>query len=105
MTDPVTPLGGAGPVASTQLMDFYCRRSISSGDQAGETRAHQPPVPSTGQAWTVRARGGLAAARWTVLTSTAVSAWSRELASLAISSALSLPSVPEYDWNAIEGYS
>ena len=45
LPDPVPPLGGAGPVASSQLVNVHRGCSISPGDGRQEARTHQLTVP------------------------------------------------------------
>ena len=45
LPDPVSPLGGDGPVAGSQLVDVDRGLPVSSGDGRGEARAHKQAVP------------------------------------------------------------
>ena len=45
LPNPVTPLGGAGPVAGSELVDEHRGRPVPSDDGGGQPRAHELPVP------------------------------------------------------------
>ena len=97
LPDPVSPLGRDGPVAGSQLVDVDRGLPVSSGDGRGRRAPISRRYHPAGQAWMVRVRASLAAARCAVLTSTVAVVWSRELASLAIESARSLPLRPQWE--------
>ena len=63
LPDPVPPLGRAGPVASSQLVNVHRGRSISPGDAGGSRGSISWRYHPAGQAWMVRVRASLAAAR------------------------------------------
>ena len=98
LPDPVSPLGGAGPVASSQMVDVDRGRPVSSSDRRGGTISRQYPPVRTVSAfvpWWVRARASPAASRCAIMTSTAEVVWSMELASSAMVSTRSLSPRPQ----------
>ena len=97
LSDPATSLGRAGPVAGPRWWTSTAVALFPPATGRGRREPISRWYHPAGQAQVVCVRAGLAAARWTVLTSTAASVWLRELVSLAMSSALSFPSRLQWD--------